>query len=127
MGDRLQRCQDDDGAARSTHTSLSYPGDRKRQLPLQEQLRPNPNEQEGESRPLDQNLRPKPYMKAGHFSAKIPGQLSAEINTVAKLGGWKSAQHVFQTYGHAMDDDTLADLITDTPATRRNKARRKAS
>ncbi len=23
-------------------------------------------------------------MKAGHFSAKIPGQLSAEINTVAK-------------------------------------------
>src|SRR5690606_1590017 len=75
-------CQDDDGAARSTHTSLSYPGDRKRQLPLQEQLRPNPNEQEGESRPLDQNLRPKPYMKAGHFSAKIPGQLSAEINKI---------------------------------------------
>ncbi|THF54316.1 hypothetical protein E6C48_22415 [Mesorhizobium composti] len=32
--------------------------------------------------PLDQNLRPKPYMKAGHFSAKIPGQLSAEINSV---------------------------------------------
>src|SRR5690606_9386460 len=88
MGDRLQRCQDDDGAARSTHTSLSYPGDRKRQLPLQEQLRPNPNEQEGESRPLDQNLRPKPYMKAGHFSAKIPGQLSAEINTESGLCPW---------------------------------------
>lgn len=37
--------------------------------------------------------------------------------TVSKLGGWKSAQHVFDTYGHAMDDDTLANLITDTPET----------
>lgn len=38
--------------------------------------------------------------------------------TVAKLGGWASAQHVFETYGHAMRDDTLADLIVDTPQTR---------
>jgi integrase len=37
--------------------------------------------------------------------------------TVAKIGGWKSAQHVFETYGHAMSDDTLANLITDTPVT----------
>lgn len=37
--------------------------------------------------------------------------------TVAKLGGWKSAQHVFDTYGHARDDDTLANLIIGTPAT----------
>lgn len=34
--------------------------------------------------------------------------------TVAKLGGWKSSQHVFATYGHAMTDDTLANLIADT-------------
>jgi integrase len=34
--------------------------------------------------------------------------------TVAKLGGWKSAQHVFETYGHAMNDDTLADKIVGT-------------
>ncbi|MGB3447063.1 MAG: hypothetical protein WBA48_10225, partial [Xanthobacteraceae bacterium] len=52
---------------------------------------PNRNEQERKSRPLDQNLRPKPYIEAGHFSAKIPGQLSAEINsematTAAKIG-----------------------------------------
>jgi integrase len=47
--------------------------------------------------------------------------------TVAKLGGWKSPAHVFATYGHAMDDDTLADLITDTPVTRVKTARRKAS
>lgn len=35
--------------------------------------------------------------------------------TVAKLGGWASPQHVFDTYGHAMSDDTLANLIADTP------------
>lgn len=37
--------------------------------------------------------------------------------TVAKLGGWKDAKHVFATYGHAMEDDTLADRISDTPET----------
>ena len=34
--------------------------------------------------------------------------------TVAKLGGWKDAKHVFTTYGHAMSDETLADRITGT-------------
>jgi len=37
--------------------------------------------------------------------------------TVAKLGGWKSARHVFETYGHANDNTTLTDLISDTPQT----------
>ena len=37
--------------------------------------------------------------------------------TVAKLGGWKTPQHVFATYGHAMDDRTLTDLISGTPVT----------
>lgn len=36
--------------------------------------------------------------------------------TVAKLGGWKSARHVFETYGHANEDKTLTDLISVTPA-----------
>lgn len=34
--------------------------------------------------------------------------------TVAKLGGWKSPQHVFSTYGHAREDKTLTDIIADT-------------
>lgn len=38
--------------------------------------------------------------------------------TVSKLGGWKSPQHVFSTYGHAMEDDTLADIITTESETR---------
>lgn len=32
--------------------------------------------------------------------------------TVAKLGGWKTARHVFETYGHANDDPTLTDRIS---------------
>lgn len=35
--------------------------------------------------------------------------------TTAKLGGWKDPRHVFTTYGHAMDDDTLANRIIATP------------
>ncbi len=31
--------------------------------------------------------------------------------TVAKLGGWASAQHVFKTYGHAKNDDKLTDIL----------------
>ena len=34
-----------------------------------------------------------------------------DVITVAKLGGWKDAKHVFSTYGHAMQDETLADRI----------------
>lgn len=41
--------------------------------------------------------------------------------TVAKLGGWKSAQHVFSTYGHAREDLTLTDVIADTPVTQRRR------
>lgn len=41
--------------------------------------------------------------------------------TIAKLGGWKSAEHVLKTYGHAKDDPTLTDLISaDTPQTQRH-------
>jgi len=34
--------------------------------------------------------------------------------TVAKRGGWKSARHVFETYGHAIEDATITDRITGT-------------
>jgi integrase len=37
--------------------------------------------------------------------------------SVAKLGGWKSVRHVFETYGHANDDTTLTDLISGTDLT----------
>ena len=41
-------------------------------------------------------------------------QAGVDVVTIAKLGGWKSPAHVFQTYGHAQDDATLTDRIFDT-------------
>jgi integrase len=32
--------------------------------------------------------------------------------TVAKRGGWKSPAHVFATYGHASDDETVVERLT---------------
>ncbi|HMI56390.1 MAG TPA: site-specific integrase [Gemmatimonadaceae bacterium] len=39
-----------------------------------------------------------------------------DVVTTAKLGGWKSPAHVFQTYGHAQDDATLTERLFDTQA-----------
>lgn len=47
--------------------------------------------------------------------------------TVAKRGGWKDPQQLFRTYGHAMDDETVTDLLTDTPATRPRRKRTQLS
>jgi integrase len=44
-------------------------------------------------------------------------QAGVDPVTVAKLGGWKSARHVFETYGHANDDATLTDRISGTVLT----------
>lgn len=35
--------------------------------------------------------------------------------TVAKRGGWKSTAHLFATYGHAMEDETVVDRIFGEP------------
>ncbi len=56
---------------------------RKRRPPLQEQLCPGGKKLKEKAPNLDQILRPKPYMKAGQFSVKIPGQVSVEINNHA--------------------------------------------
>jgi integrase len=40
-----------------------------------------------------------------------------DVVTIAKLGGWKTPQHVFQTYGHANDDRTITECIAGTPLT----------
>ena len=41
--------------------------------------------------------------------------------TVAKRGGWKSPQHVFQTYGHDIAAESVTDLLTGTPQTQTRK------
>jgi integrase len=54
-----------------------------------------------------------------HGFATSALQAGIDIVTVAKLGGWSSPKHVFETYGHAADDPTLTDRLvpsTDTQA-----------
>jgi integrase len=36
-----------------------------------------------------------------------------DVVTIAKLGGWKSPAQVFATYGHANDDPTVTDILTE--------------
>ena len=38
-----------------------------------------------------------------------------DVITIARLGGWKSPDHVLKTYGHARNDRTLTNLLSDTP------------
>lgn len=45
--------------------------------------------------------------------------------TIAKRGGWKSPAHVFATYGHAMDDETVTDRIIDTPVAQKQMHQKK--
>ena len=35
-----------------------------------------------------------------------------DVVTVAKRGGWKTPRHVFETYGHAVEDITITDRLT---------------
>jgi integrase len=40
-----------------------------------------------------------------------------DVVTVAKRGGWKTPRHVFETYGHAIEDITITDRLTGSPLT----------
>lgn len=43
--------------------------------------------------------------------------------TVAELGGWKTPAHVFKTYGHAMRDKTITDIIAEPDLTQKRHSR----
>jgi integrase len=47
--------------------------------------------------------------------------------TVAKLGGWADAQLVFRTYGHAMSDITIPDLLTQSAATKNGHSAKRST
>jgi len=57
------------------------------------------------------------YHSCRHGFATALLRAGVDVVTIAKLGGWKSARHVFETYGHALDDRTATDLISGTPQT----------
>lgn len=41
--------------------------------------------------------------------------------TVAKRGGWKDPAQLFRTYGHAMDDETVTNVLTGTRLTHNSR------
>jgi len=47
------------------------------------------------------------------FATELAGK-NVPVKTIAKLGGWKSTQHLFNTYLHSDEDPTLTDLLFDT-------------
>jgi integrase len=57
------------------------------------------------------------YHSCRHGYATAMLRAGIDPVTVAKLGGWKSTRHLFETYGHALDDRTVTDLISGTPQT----------
>lgn len=71
-------------------------------------------------------IKPLTYHACRHGFATALLHKGIDPITVAKLGGWKTPEHVFRTYGHAQDDDTLANLISDTSATRNQSERKNA-
>lgn len=59
-------------------------------------------------------IEPLTFHSCRHGFATTLLRRGVDVVTVAKLGGWKSPAHVFQTYGHANDDPTVTDRIFDT-------------
>lgn len=62
-------------------------------------------------------IKPLSFHSCRHGFATAALRNGIDIITVAKLGGWKSAEHVFKTYGHALDDDTVTNRLTGTDLT----------
>jgi integrase len=63
------------------------------------------------------NIERLSYHSCRHGYATAMLRAGIDPVTVAKLGGWKSTRHLFETYGHALDDRTVTDLISGTPQT----------
>ncbi len=62
-------------------------------------------------------IEPLSFHSCRHGFATAALRAGIDVVTVAKLGGWKSPQHVFETYGHAIDDPTLTDRLIGTNLT----------
>jgi integrase len=61
-------------------------------------------------------IEPLTFHSCRHGFATALHDRGVGVKTIAKAGGWKSAQHLFQTYLHASDDATVTDKLFDTQA-----------
>ncbi len=59
-------------------------------------------------------IEPLTFHSCRHGFATALDDKGVGVKTIAALGGWKSAQHLFQTYLHANKDTTLTDRLFDT-------------
>jgi integrase len=74
-------------------------------------------------------IKPLTFHSCRHGFATALLQAGVDVVSVAKLGGWSTPAHVFSTYGHAAEDDTVTDRIgtpltqseTGNPVTKRNQ------
>src|ERR1700690_2818529 len=78
VGCRVRRPEDDDRSTRSSYPPLPHSRNRKRQLPLQEQLGDSRQTRKGESTELDERLIPKPS------SSRVSSQWKSRVSSRRK-------------------------------------------
>lgn len=61
-------------------------------------------------------IAPLTFHSCRHGFATALHDKGVGVKTIAKAGGWKSAQHLFNTYLHADEDATVTDKLFDTSA-----------
>lgn len=59
-------------------------------------------------------IEPLTFHSCRHGFATTLQSKGVGVKSIAKAGGWKSAQHLFNTYLHADEDPTLTDKLFDT-------------
>jgi integrase len=61
-------------------------------------------------------IEPLTFHSCRHGFATALHDKGVGVKTIAKAGGWKSAQHLFNTYLHADEDATVTNKLFDTEA-----------
>jgi len=59
-------------------------------------------------------IEPLTFHSCRHGFATALNDRGVGVATIARAGGWQSAQHLFKTYLHSSDDATVTDLLFDT-------------
>ena len=69
-------------------------------------------------------IEPLTFHSCRHGFATTLHDKGVGVKTIAKAGGWKSAQHLFNTYLHADEDTTVTDKLFETDETMRKAKER---